>query len=422
MSPNPAAVPEGVGHSAKVLRVLAVALVAGLVLSCVWQLVDGATISDGGGCATIDGRNYCAMAKGRVAQEPFARRVLVPAIVRILPIGSLADRFRAVDIVAIILMVIAGAVVIRRGAVALGADPRRAHWAAIGGGALVGMLPHATRLGLSVPVLTDFAAMGLAMLWFALFTTRSRIAQWVSVPVAAMTVLTREQWALPIVAIGIVATVWPAIVRRRVGVASVAAVLVALGVAFSQPTHGAYASGLGAFGNQIKASILTPHGWLMYLVNVLFAIGFVPAAWFVIARPIITRLPGRPEAALVVGGALVVGLVQLPLTVFSGYDIARIAANAAGFLIVATFAAVAYAGCDVLLVALAAGSVLFWRPWITLSGPMNHYLQLYVPQATPHGVRNAAIWVAGSAAICLIVSVGVRSLNPELRAIAHPRP
>lgn len=88
---------------------------------------------------------------------------------------------------------------------------------------------------------------------------------------------------------------------------------------------------LGAFGNQLNATIQTPHGWLMHLVNVVFVIGFVPAAWFVLARPVIQRLPGRPEAALLVGGARVVGIVQLPLTVFSGNDIARIAAHGAGF-------------------------------------------------------------------------------------------
>src|SRR4051812_24613884 len=90
------------------------------------------------GCA-YDGESYCAMARGHEGHLPFNRRVLLPAVIRLMHFGSLPGRFRIVDFVAIGFAAWLTALLTRRVATASGVDARAATSGGVFAGALLAL-------------------------------------------------------------------------------------------------------------------------------------------------------------------------------------------------------------------------------------------------------------------------------------------
>lgn len=92
------------------------------------------------GCFS-DGRWYCAMATGSRGIAPFNRRILVPATVRALHFGTLAQRFRFVDLVSLAVIALGVGVLAGRLARSFGKSMSAARKAAVLAGALTLLAP-----------------------------------------------------------------------------------------------------------------------------------------------------------------------------------------------------------------------------------------------------------------------------------------
>ncbi|HVM63227.1 MAG TPA: hypothetical protein VMU14_00095, partial [Acidimicrobiales bacterium] len=362
----------------------------------VWTVTTGGSLRAEGGCA-YDGESYCAMAAGHRGAAPFNRRVLEPALVRLLHFGSLTARFRAVDLAA--LAVIAGVTgaLTRRVASAAGATPQRGSSAAVVSAAMVVMVPTMLHLALFLPVQTDLLAAALGLTTIAALVSNRPRAWRVAPVLAALTVLTREAWILPLLA-GAVAA-FPD--RRRPAGATAAASVAAAAIALAQPSAGratsdaAFAHAMLHFYLHAPGELVVV-GWLALLPTGLAALLIVRAA----RTPGGWSWPVRNDCAVRV--CLAVAAAHLAQSVIAGSDISRIATPASPLLWAVALGCVAGRPAMVAEPALAlAGSVVMWEPFRVLAGSTPQYLSFFMPeyvgsQAQPLGRDLMALAVVAA--------------------------
>ena len=387
------AVPAGAREPLPLLLVSMVTLAVAAVAS----VARSALIAVPLGCYA-DGAVYCAMAEGQLGVAPHSRRVLAPFVVRLMDVGSLANRFRVLDAVCLLLAAVACFVLTRRVAAGAGAAPSAASAAGVAAAALLVASPFGLRALVFVPVFTDTPALAFGLLALVAITSEpqsptSRVAAAVA---AGATVLTREAWLLPLVAAAALAA--PPGWRQRARAA--APVAIVGGICFVAVL---FAPRTPADFDQLQLSLdlleryfLHAGGFAALTWSLLFAVGLLPA--LVVARP--RRAIARTELALLAAAG-----VHLAQTVVGGGEAPRIASPAMACLLVVGVAWVA-ARPDRLLpgLVLLVGTAIVWRPWVALytASDYEHY---FTPHGL-HGVLRHRVLVDGSiAAVALAVAV-----------------
>jgi hypothetical protein len=273
--------------------VTAVTLATGAVLvtSVAVSLFASSRVEWNGGCGD-DGREYCRMAQGLEAQRPWSRRFLLPSTLHVLGVGKghVVEAFLVADILALVFVAAATAVLTWRLACMLGAERSRARVAAALSGVVTSLFPFAFHWTLFYPVLVDDLSLAFAVAWFLLTTSSVRGLRWAAVVPAGLAVLTRESW-LPVVACGVIAQV--AVERRRENVALGAATLAVIAAC------GAWAFSEG-FPNPSTEHVLPTRRLSPALVRILLRIQGAH-----VARALLTRAASAaPPRKLSVMGTL----------------------------------------------------------------------------------------------------------------------
>lgn len=325
-----------------------------VVVAVSWQAAQTKFVDLAGHCGD-DGARYCAMAKGSRVEEPFKMRILTPLIVRVTaPLGgTVVDRFLVVNVIAILLLMgLCGALAASL-AVAVGCGRDRAITAGSVTAALCALNPWTWHFVLSYPALTDVVALTIGLGWAAAFTARGD--RWYAVPLAALAVLAREAWLLPILVTLVVAG---RLYRRsRVflvvnGVAAVAAYV----AVFLAPSLESDYSAFGELKQSLRANFTSGSGVLKLGWLVVFGLGFVWLCLCARGSKVV-----RHERAVVL--LLLAGL-HFGLALVGGGDTDRLLLPSAMILSVVALARVAEdPRLDPLTGLLVAATVLIWRPW-----------------------------------------------------------
>jgi hypothetical protein len=362
----------------------------------------GSTIVVSHGCAYGDGESYCAMAMGHRGFLPFSRRVLAPAIVRLMSLGSVTQRFRALDLVSLVVAAALTAILTRRVARSFGATPQLASAGAVIAAAVVLLSPYGTRIALFDPVTTDLPALALGLGWLVLATGPRGAARWWAVPIGALAVLAREAWFLPIAA-GAVASL--ALPDRQVR--PVIAQIVAAGAAgvFALTRPG---TPLGPSSSELARILVQRHfgsaqglvglGWAM-----LFALGLFPLLFLVLPR---VRKGGEPRALVDV--LVVVAVVHLLQSLVGATDTSRPAAAALPLLAAVAIGVAVAARSALALAAVIAASLLVWQPFFVLHGSPGQYFAYCCPQFYRRAgsrLASTALPLLGLAAVTAAVAV-----------------
>ncbi|MBV9412478.1 MAG: hypothetical protein JO148_12835 [Acidimicrobiia bacterium] len=334
----------------------------------------GSTIVVSHGCAYGDGESYCAMAMGHRGFLPFSRRVLAPAIVRLMSFSSVTARFRVLDLVSLVVAAVLTAILTRRVARSFGSTRQLASAGAVIAAAVVLLSPYGTRLALFDPVTTDLPALALGLGWLVLATGPRGAARWWAVPVGALAVLAREAWCLPIVA-GAVASL--ALPEREVR--PVAAQVVAAGAAgvFALTRPG---TPLGPSSSELGRILLQRHfgsaqglvglGWAM-----LFALGLFPLLLLALPRVVKAR-----ETRALVDVLVVVAAVHLLQSLVGATDTSRPAAAALPVLAAIAIGVAVAARSALALASVIAASLVVWQPFLVLHGSPDQYFRYCCPQ------------------------------------------
>jgi hypothetical protein len=354
----------------------------------------------GNGCIW-DGWSYCRMAVGELGERPFNRRPLVPLLARLTGIESPPKAFLAVDLIAIAVLAIGVWALTRRCVDALGGNPDQASAAATIAACLVMFLPHLHSV-FFVPVFTDYAAAALAVAWCALLVSRRPV--W-SVPVALLAGMAREQNAMVIVVVGLVTAAVVGRLRTPAIASSVVALMAAL-VDLHQPWRP---------GSQDWASwTFLETAWRSHsnhpvavVASMLFAVG-LPVFAVVIGR----RALWRSDVCRLV---LSVALIDLAIAPVAGSDTGRIAFHGAPFLVAAACAW--FVVHRQLLVGwiVVVGSLLVWRPWLSLPTDPTTWLRRYTPQD-----EIGSRWVPFAAVTLVVAAAAVMLMVGEVR-VRHNR-
>jgi hypothetical protein len=339
-----------------------------------------------------DGAAYRAMARGQPGAPPFNRRVLMPAVVRLLQ----RRRGREQDAVAgfrrVALASVAGAAL---GAGMLGARVARCCGAGRGRSRLAGLLtasllpamPHSTRMAVAMPVFNDQLAVALGALWLLLGRSGQGAATGLAPPVALATVLTREQWLLA----------GPAGLARRCSPAQLGAALLALGIVVAQPAG----PGSEVYPPRLALRRLVSRAGVTEL---LWGLGSTAGLLPVLLPAALRRRAGRPALAAL----LRVAAVQTVLALVGGSDTPRLVYGGLPFLTAATVG-VAAADGDRRLAPVLAGTLALWQPLRRPAGSQRGYEEFFLPYM--HGLLPRRI--AGAAARVL----GALGLTRLLRAL-----
>jgi hypothetical protein len=335
------------------------------ITAAVALLLTIATLSTAGnaGCAFIDGRSYCAVARGQLAPEPFNRRPLVPLLVRLVQPGGVVSGFRFWSLLALGLLV-AGVAKLTADLTRIVAEPRRARTAGIIAASLVLLMPHGVRLAWIYPVLTDIASMALGVGWLVVLSSR-----WPKLAplVALMAILCREQWALPVLLVG----AWLLLRRQRtsgwihIGVAVAGALVVV------RWPHTGRSRAMTI--QQTASHFVEENGWWSLLVIV----GLL-GALYVTSRPR-TASPSPTEVPLVL-----VSSAQIAVGMVGGSDVPRLVAGALPFLICLALAWSSRTTFTLIrLAVVTAGLLLLWRVWRLPSASAARYREFYRPFDIP---------------------------------------
>src|SRR5581483_774671 len=237
-----------------------------------WQASTAEQIHRAEHCG-YDGRYYCAMAMGHRGILPYNRRILTPAIVRLLHFGPVTARFLMLDAVALFASAALTFALVRRLALRRRSTAGRAASAGVVAASLVLLAPSTWHLAFSYPALTDETALALGLAWIALVDSR----HWSSIAFAAAVTLCREAWGPPIM-IGMAVAVVLCPRNRRLWFGNIAASVLALGVGFTQPVSGigfSGPSGLPLVGHMLRVHFSSPHGVAIAVWMTVSGLGFV---------------------------------------------------------------------------------------------------------------------------------------------------
>jgi hypothetical protein len=349
-----------------------------------------------GGCY-LDGVSYCAMAAGHAGYSPFSRRVLVPWLVGLLHFGSVIDRFRIVDGVAVLGIAAIVAVLVLAVARELGATRNATWWMAGGAGAISVATPFAVRYVVFNPAYTDAVALAFGTAALATITWRPAGARvWVKRCAAAiftaLAVLSREAWLLPLVGATIVfgdgepGVAWT---RRLEAMAPVAVVGAgAFLIDLLHPYAGPRYDQLAESATLLERYLLHAGGTAALAWSLLFAVGLLPI-WLVLSAPRLRRLRQAP-VSLAVAAAALIHMVQAAL---GGGEISRVAWPAGICMLVLAAGWTATAPRRAIGPALVAlvGSLVIWRPWVVIHSTAD-YVGYFTPEHT-HGVLRHRVEV-----------------------------
>ena len=262
------------------------------------------------------------MADGHLAERPFSRRPLVPAVVRSLaPFGTLGGRFFAVNLFGTLATIVGlwfiTATAIRRA----GRSVAEARLAATAACSLYALSPFSFRLTTVAPVLTDNFAAGAFTLWLACVQRSSQRVSLIAPILAAVAVLTRDAAILPIAATSCL-SVALGLQRWRYSLLCLLASGLAFCIDLSLPSlPGAYRA-LEHFRGAVEA-------WLVHDQRHIFRTLFMSFGCTVLAltpwalRRMKTTLEDPKQLTWLLPAALLPALLSL----FGGYDHGRIAAG-----------------------------------------------------------------------------------------------
>jgi hypothetical protein len=343
-------------------------LAALVSLLAVASLATAVAQAQSNGCIFDDGKAYCEMASGGLANAPFARRVVVPAAVSALPADlSVTSRFQLIALLAAGAAMIGTALLTRR--LLRDRTSDGVAWAAsLAAGGMVALSPHVYRLALTEPVLVDQVSVALGLAWCLLVTARRERIAWLSPLVILVLIPTREAWVIPLLAAtGVL--LWGG--RRRLAAATLGATVVAAAFTLTRPTGpGRYDAVLEVLHNgRVALTHPDESAWAA-----LFGVGVVSAlALLLLADWRSLRGP--------VGIVFAVALAHLVQSFVAGADASRLASAALPFAIVLAFVAAAddeerrFPGLAVLI----AATLWVWRPFDVASTGVTGYTEMYYP-------------------------------------------
>ena len=405
---------EGTGG----LRITALVGALGALAAVGVNLGWGGRIGGGQGCVS-DARSYCAMALGGRGDQPFSRRPLVPEVVHLLHLGSLAVRFTIVDAVAIAATVMLTGAVARRMSLALGASAKRAGAAGLAASALIAAAPYGPHLLPFAPDITDYGACALSFAWFAGLTAPQPLIRRWSPLLAVLAVGAREQALVPILALGLLSLVLRR--NRRASLTAAAAAAATAIVDLRLPSTGVNWSTPRMLAQSLSSHVRSVSGAVVTVDNLVFGCGLVALGLVVNRRWIAARLRGGADTRFLLVGAMVMFTVQVALALVGGNDVSHIAAQAAPLIVALSLAACAATGRDRLALLLAVATVLVWQPLNVLTADAASYYQAFAPQGAPGHIRSAAaLTVVLGAAPFAAYSVGL-GLRTVLTRTAAPR-
>jgi hypothetical protein len=370
-------------------------------------------------CAFIDGANYCRLANGLRAIEPFNRRPLVPLVVRAMP-ASVTEDFRIVAGVSILFSAAASVVLANRIVRRLEIRDRRL--IVVNATAVAAALftaPGGLRLAVSVPVLADHGGMAAGLLWMLLFTSRSERARAVSVPVAVLAVCAREYWAAAVLLSAAVALLIRG--RRAVSIANVSAAIAGLVIIRAIPAAApslfpgvpAY-SELGIIRGLMSLRFGTASATVTTVWFLVFAVGLMPAV--LLFRPpfrwLHSELSNGDTTATTVLLSAVTLLIVAPL---GSSDTPRLAVPAGALLLVLSIPwLVAHRSLWASGVLLSLVTVILWQPAHHLIGSAVEYRSFYLPGQFELFVGRAdprASWKATRVAVAAVATIAAYLLT-----------
>ncbi len=354
------------------------AAIIGVVLlaaaGVVYQLATAERFTWAAGCGD-DGAQYCRMAAGQLAIEPYSRRILLPGIVSHLGLSG-ADGFALVNAFVLFACFVSFVYLCVM-------DLRRGRTPIVGLvtalAALVFLSNRNTiHLYLAGPVLTDFLGLLFLFVGCVALIKMSRDDRWCLLVAGAAFAgaLTRENLALILVAAAVFAAItrtvrWPTILPI------LGAGLAGTLIAFSQPTLAVeHQSILDVIVGWIKADFAHPGGFFRFGVMALLGMGplaFVCLAW---PRPI-----WRDEACRVLAAT---AIIFTGVSIFAGGDTDRILMPA-GLLCAACVLRLYATGVvrlEPLLLLVAAGWI--WQlPFVVVAGDPTSVYSFWVLRVTP---------------------------------------
>ena len=348
-------------------RYLGVLVLATAISAAAFQAITSRYILRAAGCG-FDGAQYCAMAQGRAGMRPYNRRPLLPWLVRAGHIGPVLHRFLVIDLCSIVAILVLGYLLTRR----LGGSR--------GQGLVVGSLvlldPWTLHISLSYPALTDELSLALGLAWLLVaLEDRSR---WWSLPLAAATVLAREQWAVPLLVAVVVLALFA---RSRPvwawAVVTATVVVITTVVDFLQPYSAGPAFGIvSTVRNWLSNNFGSTHGLVLFAWFLIAGFGLVP-----LLLPRAARRVCRERDPAVVLGA---GLSQLVLATVGGGDTNRLLLPAFVLCCGVAFSHLRASRADALVAGVACvGTMLMFRPWSVIQPDVPDFVagwsQRYAP-------------------------------------------
>lgn len=340
----------------------------------VWQLATAERFTWAAGCGN-DGAQYCQMAAGQLATEPYSRRILLPGIVSQLGLSG-ADGFALVNAF-VLFACLAAFVYLCVMELGRGQTPLVGLVTALA--ALVFLSNRNTiHLYLAGPVLTDFMALFFLFVGCVALIKMSRDGRWVAVAAGAAFAgaLTRENLAIILVAAAVFATItrtvrWPTILPI------LGAGLAGTLIAFSQPTLTVeHKPILDVIVLWIAADFVHPGGFVRFGVMVPLGMGplaFACPAW---ARPI-----WRDEVCRVLAAT---AIIFTGVSIFAGGDTDRILMPA-GLLFAACVLRLYATGVVRLgpLLLLVAAAWIWQLPFVVVAGDPTSVYSFWALRVTP---------------------------------------
>lgn len=353
------------------------AIIGALLLTAagvVYQFATAQRISIVDGCG-FDGSQYCQMAAGQLATEPFSRRILLPGIVRGLGLSG-ADGFAIVNA----LFLLAGlAAFVYLSVIGLGL--RRAPLAgpAAALAALVFLSNRNTiHLYLSYPALTDFLALLFLLVGCVALIRMSSDVRWslLAAGAAFAGALTRENLAV-ILGAAAVAAALTRTVRWMTVVPIAGAGLAGTFIAFSQPAlNTEHQSIFDVTVQWITADFRDQESILRFGVMVLLGLGPLVLACLAWRKPIWRDAVCRITALTAV--------VFIGVSTFAGGDTDRILMPAGLLLAACVFRLYAIGAVRLEPLLLLVGAAWIWQlPLVAVAGDPTSWIAFWALHAAP---------------------------------------
>jgi hypothetical protein len=341
-----------------VLRALAIGSAGAAVAAVIWTMVESSLIFvNGTWCAYGDGESYCAMARGHPGVYPFSGRIVMPAIVRLIHYGSLSARFRAVGMASLVLAAIATFALGRIAASRVGASPAQARDIGVIAGSLTVVMVWGVKAVWSEPVLTDTTATAFGVATVALiFSNRDRLLPWIGIA-TALTVCTRETWAVPLALVGIILLFR----RARVGAVVLAGVAFGWLIVLGQPHVGSDNSLYKAWG---AFQFHFGEGFEDYAWQTAVVVGLLPLLVLSSLKWLLPRAREQwidRDPLLICLGALVLG--NLAMATIGGIEVTRLSSPIVPFVAVLALVCAVRRRRQLETIVVVVGSILVWEPW-----------------------------------------------------------